>query len=551
MSVVTSTIRADGQIVDVSGYLLSIDIRREVNRIPYATLILLDGGTALDRYTMSTKAEFAPGKVLEINLRHEGGLDDTRQFKGVVMRHRVEQSARGVLLHLELKDAAVTMTQGRRTRVYPGATDAETLAQVIKTALGSSGQVGPAGEPAAATEHAQIVQYNSTDWDFVVSRAETNGWLAVVNDGVVSVRAAAVNAAPAVTLHVGISQIYDYELELDAESQYSAVTSAGWDIALESPAAPTNAAEFSLAQGDLTGSAIASDVGFDTFSLSHPVPLLTTELQAWANARLMRSRLSLIRGRVGTRGLSNLALLDTVEIAGVNGHFDGHALVTGIAHRVDREGWRTDVQLGLTSKTYAEEHELRDSPAAGQLPGVRGLQIGSVAGFADDPDQELRLQVTLPALATGSEPIWARVASPDAGKGRGYFFRPEVGDDVLVGFFNEDPRQPVVLGALFSSKSGPPSDCATLTEANTKKGIVTKAGTKILFDDADKPSLTIETAAHNRILLDDKNGVLQLSDQHGNKITMDDKGITIESFKDLTLKAADKIAIKGASVDLN
>ena len=43
MSVVTATILSDGQQMDPAFSLLSLDITREVNRIPEAQIVLLDG----------------------------------------------------------------------------------------------------------------------------------------------------------------------------------------------------------------------------------------------------------------------------------------------------------------------------------------------------------------------------------------------------------------------------------------------------------------------------------------------------------------------------
>ena len=54
--------------------------------------------------------------------------------------------------------------------------------------------------------------------------------------------------------------------------------------------------------------------------------------------------------------------------------------------------------------------------------------------FKDDPDKEFRVEVKIPAVTPRDGTLWARLCSPDAGKGRGFFFRPEVGDEVVVGF---------------------------------------------------------------------------------------------------------------------
>ena len=108
----------------------------------------------------------------------------------------------------------------------------------------------------------------------------------------------------------------------------------------------------------------------------------------------------------------------------------------------------------------------------------------------------------------------------------------------------------MILGALYGSKNTAPPDYAEITKDNLKKGFVTRAGTKILFNDDKKASLTLETASDNRLRLDDDQETIEISDQHGNKITLDKDGITIESAKDLKLKASGKVEIQGATVDV-
>ena len=329
----------------------------------------------------------------------------------------------------------------------------------------------------------------------------------------------------------------------------SAVESSGWDIKKAEPTAPATANPFSLSQGNLDGATLAGAVGFASYVLSHPVPVAPEELQAWADARMMRSRMSMIRGRVASRGFAPAKLLDVMEIDGVGARFNGTTLVTGICHRVDVDGWRTDIQFGLSPRSFCLENDIRDVPAAGLIPAVGGLQIGVVDKFEADPDKELRVKVILPGIDAKTGSVWARLTAPDAGNNRGYFFRPEKGDEVVVGFFNEDPRQPVILGALYSSKNAPASDYS-VTQDNLKKGIVTKAGTKILFNDDNKASLSLETASQNKILLDDDKELVSITDKHGNTITMDKDGIKLESGKDLKLTASGNVEIKGAKVDV-
>lgn len=302
-----------------------------------------------------------------------------------------------------------------------------------------------------------------------------------------------------------------------------------------------------LNPGDLDAKKVAADLGANTYILTSSASVTPEELQAWADAKMAKSRLSLIRGRVSVAGFTDVATLDTIEIKGVGKHFNGKTLVTGIRHRVNEQGWVTDVQFGLCADWFSARTDVAALPAAGLLPAVSGLHIGIVADFEEDPEKQFRVKVTIPALGEKQDALWARLASPDAGKGRGFFFRPEKGDEVVLGFFNEDPRQPVIIGALFSSKNTPP-DSFKLEKENKTKGLVTKKGTVIGFDD-EKETVFIETPK-NKILLDEKEKKILISDANKNTITMDKDGITIKSGKDFKIEASGNVEIKGSKVDV-
>lgn len=545
MSVVTPTILSEGAKIGAIYELISIDIRREVNRIPYASLVLLDGDAAQRSFDLSDAKYFEPGKEVEVKLRYESETRDTTVFKGVVVRHGVEASGRGSLLRVEIKDKAVKLTQARNSEVFVDKGDAEVMEGLAKAASLKVGKV-----EAPKDKSPQVVQYYCTDWDFMVLRAESLGLLVVAEDGVVSVRRPNLATAPSLQLDYGISEIYDFELEVDAGSQFDAVESSGWDIKQAKRTQGARAKPFALKQGNLDGRQLAKKVGFGPLQLSHPAPVEQKELQAWADGRLMRSRMSLIRGRVSTRGVAAITLMDTVQIKGVGKRFDGSALVTGVCHRVDADGWVTDLQLGLSAREFAREEAIRDVPAAGLLPGISGLHVGIVDAFEDDPDKQLRVKVRLPGLGEKAASVWARLSAPDAGKERGWFFRPEPEDEVVVGFFNGDPRQPVILGSMFGPTNIPPSDYAETSEENKTKALVTKTGTVIGFVDGDKGSVFIETKDGRKFVLDDDQELIKLSDEAGNELTMDDQGVTMKVAGDFKVEASGKVEIKGASVDM-
>lgn len=543
MPAVTSTLISNGKTMDSSYELLSIDVRKEINRIPRAELRLIDGNAAKREFAISESGFFDPGAEIEIKLRYEGS-DDTTVFKGLVVRHGVESGPQGSTLVVGLKDAAVKLAGSRQSALFEQKSDSDIIKQLVSDAGLQAGKIAD-----TKPQHPAMVQYYCTSWDFILSRADAQGLLVIANDGEVSLAKIEISGEAKHRFDYGIDEILDFEIEADAGSQYEAVASVAWDSKELKLTDPTKASGGAVSLGDLDGAKLGKAAGQGKATLSHLVPVSADELQSWADGRLARSRLALCRGRISVPGVPDIKPLEVIELAGVGKHFNGKTLVTGLCHQVDRSGWRTDVQFGLPAAPFARSEAIVEAPAAGLLPAVSGLQIGVVASLEEDPDGELRVPVLLPGFDAEKKTVWARLASPDAGKDRGYLFRPEPEDEVVVGFFNSDPRHPVILGSLYGSKNAP-AQALTPNDKNDHKGLVTKKGTTIGFVDGDKPSVFIETANKNKLLLDDDAEEITLSDQHGNKITMSKDGVVIKSAKDFKIDASGNVEIKGSKVDV-
>jgi len=286
--------------------------------------------------------------------------------------------------------------------------------------------------------------------------------------------------------------------------------------------------------------------GSDPQELRHGGKLGEPELQAWADARLLRERLAKVRGRATFQGFSGVAPGRIVEITGIGARFAGEMYVSGVRHRLSGGNWETDVQFGLSTECFAETYNLRPLPAAGLLPAVCGLQIGVVTTLENDPAGEDRIKVRMPLISSSEDGIWARLVTLDAGKQRGTYFRPEIGDEVVVGFLNDDPRHPVVLGMCHSSAKPAPE---AAKDDNHLKGYVSREKLRLNFDD-QKKIIGLETPGGNKLTLSEDAKGISLEDQNGNRITLDDSGITIESVKDLSIKASKDLKLQGTNTEL-
>ena len=178
----TVTILTDGQPMKSEYNLVSITVDRTLNKVPAARILLLDGDVARENFEISNSEDFVPGKAIEILAGYHS--QERTLFKGIIVQHGLKvRKDNPSYLVLECKDAAVKMTVGRKNGYYKEMSDAEIIEELIG-AYGLTADV----EPTDVT-HPEMVKFNTTDWDFMLSRAEANGKLVIVDDGTVSLKA--------------------------------------------------------------------------------------------------------------------------------------------------------------------------------------------------------------------------------------------------------------------------------------------------------------------------------------------------------------------------
>jgi Rhs element Vgr protein len=444
--IATFKLLSDGKDITYDYELLSLSINRAVNRIPSAQIVLADGSAAEETFAASEGADLIPGKELEIALGYDG--NDKTVFKGVIVKHSIKVGPNGdSLLIVDCQDQAVALTIGRHSRYFKDVKDSEAIAKILK----DYGQLTAAVE-ATSVKYREIVQYYATDWDFVVSRAEMNGQIVLVDDGTVQVKAPTTDGSPPVTLTYG-ANILELEAEMDARHQFAGVSVTAWDYATQKLVEADGKEPSVNKQSNLTGKKLAQVVGPKKPDLRHGGLLEAEELQAWADAQLLKSRLSKIRGRIKIEGYQAAKADALVQLDGLGNRFNGLAYVSGIRHDLVAGSWRTDLQIGLDPQWFYQEEAINERPASGLVPGVGGMQIGVVVQLQDDPAKADRVLIKSPIIdATTTAGVWARVATLDAGHGHGSFFRPDIGDEVVLGFINDDPRHPVILGLLHGSE---------------------------------------------------------------------------------------------------
>lgn len=186
-----------------------------------------------------------------------------------------------------------------------------------------------------------------------------------------------------------------------------------------------------------------------------------------------------------------------------------------------------------------------------------------------DPDKLARVKVKFPSLGGEDTSWWAPLAAVGAGKERGWFFLPEIDDEVLVMFDHGEISRPVIIGALWNGKDAPPDSNGG---SNERRTIVSREGSKIIFDD-DAGTITLESgpgkiviSKDNTITLEASQGDVCIQAPSGelaivaNEATFTAKmnchlesmaGLNVESSGKVTIKGGTMLALQGAASNLN
>ena len=533
--IATFSIKVDGSTIPDELSVLSVHIEKKVNRIAIAKIVILDGEANTGTFDASSSSTFVPGATVSI----EAGYDSTNTviFSGLIMAQsiRIDEFV-GSALEIECRDAAVKMIVGRKSLTYSNQKDSDIISSIIGT-YGLSADV-----TATATKWPEQVQYYVTDWDYILALAEANGLIVTTINGKVSVNAPDSNTTSVLTVTYG-NNLLEFNAKLNATTQIGNVTSNTWDYKNQA-IANGEASPNITGAGNLSSKKLSEVIGLSTFQLQTSAPLETADLTNWSKAQITKSEYSKIIGDAKFQGTNLIDPGKYMTFNGLGDRFNGDYIISGVVHDLSQGNWISQVSLGLSPFWFTEEPDVMSPPASGLLPGARGLFNATVKKIFDDPDSQYRILVDVPLFDTNGAGIWARLSNFYSTSGAGAFFLPEVGDEVILGFLNEDPRYPVILGSLYSGTKNKPFTDLAPNEKNSIKAIVSKSGISVEFDDENK-IWTVATPNKNTIIISDKDKQITIKDENQNSVVMSGSGIDISSQKSINISAQENVTIKG------
>lgn len=343
----TYTIKVEGEEVPRTYHIANISVHKEINKVPSARIKIFDGNPSEEKFEISDSDTFVPGKKIEISLGYHS--EETTVFKGIIISHSNKITATSSELVIECKDAAIKMTVGKNSKHFNAVTDSDVAEELI----GKYSDV-TADVESTTIQHKDLVQFDTTDWDFVVSRMDSIGRICIVNDGTFTIRKPVLSAQQKLDVLFGAT-ILEYNAHIDSRNQFKAVQSTSWDFSSQEITEADGAEPSWTEGGNISNADLADVIGLEKYKLIHSGKITQEELQAWADAKLMKQRLSKIKGSVKYQGNADVLPGDFIGLNGVGNRFNGKAIVNSIHHDCTDGMWSTEVHFGLETDWFAEK----------------------------------------------------------------------------------------------------------------------------------------------------------------------------------------------------
>ncbi|OCA54317.1 phage baseplate assembly protein V [Photorhabdus namnaonensis] len=512
--------------------VISLTVNHQINGIPTANITLGVAGDANAIFAAQAQAELTncrPNQELIVQLQK------TVLFKGIIVRQALKFKGQDSLLTLTAKHPLQKLTDGFHSQLFSQQSD-EAIIRKLFNQAGIPVTIKQA--PQLKTEHEQMVQFRCNDWKFLKSRlAATNIWLLPGNETVTLATPESLNQSTVHTIkqRADHQDIVLFEADMQFDNRYNpkTVSVQSWDIAQQKLSQETQAKNSGLGSGQLASDSLAT-LSDQAWQWTFSYPQDNEQAKYLAQSLLNNLRSDNVSGNFEVTGDSRYQLGELLELNGFGQGMDGEGVITGVSQTINqRQGWRTRLTLGLSPET---------EPA---VPPVRELHVGIVEKYQQDKLSLDRIPVKIPALNLTNSVLFARLGKPYASHESGFCFYPEPGDEVIIGFFECDPRFPVILGAMHNPKNKTPIEPS---EKNPIKTLVIKQGDnqqELIFNHQDKIA-ALNSGKNSLSLRQDKDITL---DSAKNIITKGQE-INIQAEKSLSAAGKSSVDIKGAKINL-
>lgn len=497
-----------------------------------------------------SKSNAKVGGKLAVKVNVATSSSPTTLIEAEITALELEFDTGGTFTVIRGYDPAHRLFRDRRTVSYVQMTASDIATQVAKRAGLKVGKVD-----STSTVFPFVSQAGQTDWEILTQLARDAGLDLTVRNGSFSfVASASASGTPAV-LKFG-EELIRFRSILTSAQQVGQVEVRGWNVAEKNALVGTAPAKTSTVElPTVKPTDMASAFGNPTY-VSTDVPYRTQNEVDQAAKALAEEKASAFAEFEGVaRGNPELRAGRKVSLEGLGAPFEGKYTITSARHRFDpTTGYTTAIAV-----TGKQDRSLLGLASGGsrsrQTPA--GVVIAQVTDV-HDPDKMGRVKVKYPWLSADYVSGWARVVCQGAGKDRGWIALPEVGDEVLVGFEQQDFDRPVVFGGLYNGLDTMPAGPNDLVDGGSgainRRSLVSRKGHRIDLLDQDGSSEGVRIATQDGkflIFLDKTNTTITVH-ADGKVLIEGSQGITLDAkTSDLTMKAGSikMNATQGVQVD--
>jgi type VI secretion system secreted protein VgrG len=238
------------------------------------------------------------------------------------------------------------------------------------------------------------------------------------------------------------------------------------------------------------------------------------QLDDFVNTRAAMQSSNMVRFN-GNSGQPGLQVGGSVNIQGKNvfnqsDESFGDYTVISVTHHCDGQGNYSNDFVAI--------------PASVKMPPVTNYSDpacetqSAIVTDNHDPKGLGRIRVKFHWMSDGEKSPWLRVTSMHGGDSKGMFFTPEIGEEVIVGFEGGSPTKPYIIGSVWNGKA------------------------KTDFSNQDNDLKVIRTRSGNHIIMNDKDGSVNVVDKDDNNIKIDGSGnISLTAKESITLACGDSM----------
>jgi uncharacterized protein involved in type VI secretion and phage assembly len=451
-TIASAAVKVNGTPLDdtVMDFVEKIEVRSAVGLPDMATVRIGDpegvmlGNADAMRTGLPSRPPFEIADEIEISLGDPLARRPTTVFKGEIVALETDFDTAAATIGIRAYDRAHRLQRGRKSRTFLG----QTSSDVIRTVVADAGITQSVIE-STTTVHDFLQQSMESDWDLCqrLARAEN------MEFGYDALQGAFLRAAPksggAVPELKWRENLLSFRPRITAVQQPTRVVVRNYDPATkkEVVGTATNANGLPRALADQRDK--AKKFGEAELLVSDRIATTQQEAQQLAQGTMDHLASGFFEAEGVTPGNPQLRAGGQVKIGEV-GRFSGEYALTSVVQAYGHGNYRTRFVIsGRHPRTLTDVMRPKQERDWGAT-----LVVGLVTNL-NDPDSLGRVKVKLPALGDSMESTWARVATAQAGAGRGMAFLPMIGDEVIVAFEHGDTRRPVVLGALHNAKDAP------------------------------------------------------------------------------------------------